>query len=498
MSQKKVISCDLCVVGAGIAGINALFVASQYLPKNARVVLVDQKPGPAGMWRDSYEYVRLHQPHRLFTAGNMKWQWDKPAGYLAARNEVVDHLSYCVRQLARHFNLTEIYQTQYQSHQETSDGQVEIELQRQQSDQQTLTIRAHKLIKATGFNIQVSKALTFSSKHIHSLAPEDKTMFGKEMSDSHAPIYIVGGGKTAMDTAYQAVTRYPGREVFVIAGKGTMFLSRDKFFPEGPVRYYGGITVLEILRDLSNMFDGKNQVDLMKFLLKNHGLALFPEAKQFLFGLLSNHEQETISQGCKAVYTDYLKDVVDDGGQTRMVFEKTPALTVPRNSWFINCTGFIMREEKPYEPFVSPTGRVISVQQTSGIKVFTTFGSYFLTHLSFLGLLDKLPIYELNHEAMMKKDKVAYPFVASMQLMYNILLILQNAPLKVLLQCDLNFDNWYPLIRQAPVIFDLKMHSKIYLEHYRKTLDFVAQHYGVRCGPVATQQETPRELRKAG
>ena len=34
---------ELVVVGAGIAGLNALYAAVQYLPPEARVLLVDQK-----------------------------------------------------------------------------------------------------------------------------------------------------------------------------------------------------------------------------------------------------------------------------------------------------------------------------------------------------------------------------------------------------------------------------------------------------------------------
>jgi phytoene dehydrogenase-like protein len=38
---------DLVVVGAGIAGLNALNSAAEYLPKGARVLLLDQKTKPA-------------------------------------------------------------------------------------------------------------------------------------------------------------------------------------------------------------------------------------------------------------------------------------------------------------------------------------------------------------------------------------------------------------------------------------------------------------------
>ena len=57
-------SCEVCIVGAGIAGLNALFVASRYLSRDQKVILIDRRERVGGMWVDTYPYVRLHQPHR--------------------------------------------------------------------------------------------------------------------------------------------------------------------------------------------------------------------------------------------------------------------------------------------------------------------------------------------------------------------------------------------------------------------------------------------------
>jgi cation diffusion facilitator CzcD-associated flavoprotein CzcO len=92
-ASSEIETYELVVVGAGIAGLNALSAASEYLPKGARVLLVDQKDAPGGMWNTAYDYVRLHQPHPMFTVGNMQWNWRKPRDYLAARDEVQNHLS---------------------------------------------------------------------------------------------------------------------------------------------------------------------------------------------------------------------------------------------------------------------------------------------------------------------------------------------------------------------------------------------------------------------
>jgi cation diffusion facilitator CzcD-associated flavoprotein CzcO len=85
-------TCDLCIIGAGIAGLNALFAATQYLPATARVILVDRNPTCGGWWTQTYDYVRLHQPHQMFTVGDLEWLWDKPREYLATGSEVLWHL----------------------------------------------------------------------------------------------------------------------------------------------------------------------------------------------------------------------------------------------------------------------------------------------------------------------------------------------------------------------------------------------------------------------
>ena len=62
--------CDIRIVGAGLAGLNALFVASRYLSRDQKVILGDRRRRVGGMWVDTYPYLRLHRPHGMFTAGN--------------------------------------------------------------------------------------------------------------------------------------------------------------------------------------------------------------------------------------------------------------------------------------------------------------------------------------------------------------------------------------------------------------------------------------------
>ena len=76
-------------IGAGIGGLNALYVASRYLRDDQRVALVDKRHSIGGMWVDTYDYVRLHQPHPFFTTGDVKWTFGKEPSHLASKDEVL-------------------------------------------------------------------------------------------------------------------------------------------------------------------------------------------------------------------------------------------------------------------------------------------------------------------------------------------------------------------------------------------------------------------------
>jgi cation diffusion facilitator CzcD-associated flavoprotein CzcO len=89
--STRVERADVCIVGAGIAGLNALFVASQYLSRDQKIIVVDRRERTGGMWVDTYDYVRLHQPHGLFTAGNIEWTLGQDPSYLATKGEALDH-----------------------------------------------------------------------------------------------------------------------------------------------------------------------------------------------------------------------------------------------------------------------------------------------------------------------------------------------------------------------------------------------------------------------
>ena len=164
--------CEVCIVGAGIAGLNALFVASQYLSRDQRVILVDRRERVGGMWVDTYPYVRLHQPHRMFTAGNIEWTLGQDRSYLATKGEVLDHFDYCLDVIKRRVQVDEFFGWAVESHDETN-GIVRITCRC--SDGRRLVVEAKRLIKAYGFQSNPTRPLEISSQRILSVSPDSAT-----------------------------------------------------------------------------------------------------------------------------------------------------------------------------------------------------------------------------------------------------------------------------------------------------------------------------------
>jgi cation diffusion facilitator CzcD-associated flavoprotein CzcO len=131
---------ELVIIGGGIAGLNALTVASGYLSAHDRVVLVDSRPRAGGMWVDTYDFVRLHQPYPIFTAGKIAWRLGKPASHLATRDEVLDHLRHCLDVARTEVDLEERFGWEYIDHAE-ADGVVTVTIRGSDGRSETLTTK---------------------------------------------------------------------------------------------------------------------------------------------------------------------------------------------------------------------------------------------------------------------------------------------------------------------------------------------------------------------
>jgi hypothetical protein len=480
--------CELCIVGAGIGGLNALFAASHYLSGSDRVILVDRRAAAGGMWNDTYDYVRLHQPHPFFTAGDVPWTLGRERQYLARGVEVLDHLRHCANELGKRVALDPFYEHEYRSHEEVTDNgctEVLVKLARVNGDGTPVYVRAKKLIQAQVNAIPSIPPLELSSDEVRSVAPAFDDILGDEMRASDAPIYVVGGGKTGMDTAHALIQRFPDKAVTLLTGLGTVFLRRDALFPTGVKRWVGGLMPAEVFVDLARHFDGDNEAEVLRRFHDRYGIALHDDDRNFMFGLLSDAEKQVIARGTREIIRDYLEDVVDRDGQPVMRLRGGEERTIEPGSWIVNCTGHIFRGTPPsYQPFVSESGAVLAVHGMSAIALLPALAAYFLTHVSYLDAFGRLPLYEVDLVALREKARDVVPWAGTTMNMYNIGLIAGATPSHVMMRAGIDSNRWYPLPRQLPFLLQMRRNFPRNAEHYRRTLDRVREKYDLRCGPV--------------
>jgi hypothetical protein len=492
------LSCDLCILGAGIAGLNALFAASRYLSRNQKVVLVDRNAGPGGMWRATYDYVRLHQPHGTFTAGNVAWTSGREPGYLAARSEVAAHLGHCLETLQARLNIELRYGYQYLSHDESGAAPDEVlvrcdstlrshaeEPRASTSGRGALRIKTKKLVKAFGINVQANDALSLSSTEVRSVSPDHQDLLGAEMRASDAPVYVVGGGKTGMDTAYSLITRFPNKRISILIGQGTMFFCRDKMFPSGLRRYWSGAAPLEQFLDLAQRFDGHNERQVLEYLRSRYCVSLVSDARRFMLGILSEHENAVIAARAHELLKDYLVDVVDREAGPTMLLKSGATRPIEPGSWVVNCTGYLLRDRTPYEPFVSESGKVISIQPSSSIHALSSSAAYLTVHLSYLDQLQRLPLYELDFGGLYAADRDAMAIAIAPHTLYNMGLIFGAVPRSVIDEFGTDSGRWYPLPRRLLGGLQFARYQRANPGKLRRTLDVVRERFHVRCGPLA-------------
>ena len=478
------VTCDLCIIGAGIAGLNTLSVASKYLPRNAKVVIIDRNPTFGGMWNDTYDYVRLHQPHPLFTAGDIPWTLDKPPSHLATKQEILEHFAHCVRILGERLSLEQRYGYLYVDHREVAVGggyEVEVICDPVLKGARPLKLHARRCIKAFGWCVPVNPALKFTSGQVNSISPHGQELLGKAMEESDKPVYVIGGGKTGMDTAYALITRFPGKTVHLIVGEGTVFISRDKLFPNGLRRWWGGTTNLASALDIALHYNGRNEEEVFAYFKRHYAVMLDTSYRNFIFGIISEAENEVIAHGTREVLKAYLDDICDENGQATMVLRSGARRTLEAGTWIVNCTGYVRRKQQ-YEPYLSAHGAVLSIQPTSTIHPLSTFNGYFLAHMFFLDKLQGAPLYEIDLLELRAQNKIVFPLACFSQILYNTLIIMDTTPPQVLRECGLDLDRLYPLLRRLLGLLKLILNKERYKKQFRAALDVVHEKFNVRCG----------------
>lgn len=480
--MPTIVDCDVCVLGAGIAGLNALYAVSRHLSAGDKVVLVDRKSAAAGMWRTTYDYVRLHQPHPVFTVGNFRWRNQPDPYHLATRGEVVDHLQYCFEELSGRAKLEAYFGYSYLRHEEPHGAAPVIVDCQRDVDGSRLRIRAKRVLKAFGYNISPMTPLALSSRQVSSFAPESSELLQQlGPSTSNAPIYLVGGGKTGMDTAHMLMRTLPGRKIRMLVGDGTMFLSREKAIPGRIRRYYAGNTGLEIFLDVARRFDGRNEVQVSDYLRQKYCVSLDATCRRYMFGLMSEGEMRTIRRGLDEVIRDHLVDVTDDAKGPTLVLRSGRRRAVEPGSIFINCTGYLGASAE-YEPYMSAGGRVLSIQSTSTVHFLSSQSAYFLAHLFMLGKLREAPLYEVNIAQLRNTSRDVFSPTAVTTTLYNTSVIAPRLPRWVMTENGLDLTALFPTHRRLIGVAKLMLFTRMHPTQLRDALDVVRSRFDIRLG----------------
>jgi hypothetical protein len=131
--------------------------------------------------------------------------------------------------------------------------------------------------------------------------------------------------------------------------------------------------------EVSRRFDGTNEAEVGNWYRATLGTWLTPETGNFLLGVLSESENNAIAAGRNDVIMDHAVDVVDRNGMTEIDFRSGATKTVQPGSWIVNCTGYLMQQDHPYEPYISPSGKVMSIQVRSATLHLTSMATEQIT-----------------------------------------------------------------------------------------------------------------------
>ena len=215
-----------------------------------------------------------------------------------------------------------------------------------------------------------------------------------------------------------------------------------------------------------------------------------PEAVNYVAGVLSEAENRTISAGVNDVVMDYLVDAVDRNGETELVFRSGSTRAIQPGSWIVNCTGYLRIDKNPYpyEPYVSASGAVLSIQPRSATLHLSSFQGYFLTHLMFLDKLTTVPLYELDLQELREKSAMGFTYALFALVNHNFSVIYDNVPRRVFSENGLDFDTWYPLPRRLPSVAMYTLRHRRMRDRARHVLDTVRDRFDIRCGPLSLDQ----------
>lgn len=399
--------CDLCIVGGGYAGINALNAATKHLPAGARVIVVARERAWGGQWVDQYDYVRRHQPYKTFTVGERQWDLEITPSHSSSKKEILRHFeniaAACTSE--KDIDLVKLFQYEYAQHAVAQEAKfVEISAIPFISDLHLPSIKivASRLIMAIGLDLPPKSPLVVAAAPlINSLCPVNVSMpkWDLKMRYSEAPIIVIGSGNAAVDTMKYIIENIPTavNRLMCVSGRGTFFIVNELLFPMESGKCPNDPNIsrgMEVMATIVAEFDGTNGLEVLKA-LEAQGLlhSAVPDPGSFALGTCSNTEikvvKNALSPTQEKVIKAHLMDVVSEDGVPLLKLRSLDGASVfhrkiPVGSFIINCTDNIPAQDR-HEAVLSVDGLVLRPQQLAG---FSGPSANLGTHLFYLGRLE--------------------------------------------------------------------------------------------------------------
>jgi hypothetical protein len=237
--------------------------------------------------------------------------------------------------------------------------------------------------------------------------------------------------------------------------------------------------------EVTHRFDGTNEKEVGQWFRSKYGTYMTPETGNFLLGVLSESENSTIAAGLNDVIMDHFVDAVDRNGTTEMVFRSGASKSIEPGSWIVNCTGYFKKVvDRPYVPYISPGGAVLSIEPRSITLHLTSYMGYFMPHLLMSNKISGLPLYELDAMDLRNKCNATFPFALFALVQHNLSLIADVLPTKVFSECGLDLNLWYPWPRRFGGTARFALTHRQERERQRRVLDTIRDRFDVRCGPL--------------
>lgn len=371
---------DYLVIGAGAVG---LAFADTLLDEDpdCHITIVDKHARPGGHWNDAYSFVALHQPSATYGVNSMELCPDRvdEHGHNAGMYPLAKHaeiLAYYSRVMSErlipsgrvsYFPLTEYLGRSGGNH--SAKGILS-------GEDRTFSLR-RKLVDATWFQTSVPsthKPAFDIAKGTRFAVPGDLPNLWKDAENLPEHYCIIGGGKTAMDTAVWLL------EAGVSPGRISWVRPRDSWMFNRKLLQPAHHRIEDLVRfqvDLVECAVGSKDGDEMFAKLGERGtmLRIDPDVtpKMFHFAVISEGEIELLRQ----IDQVYRGNRVTALEPQAMVFADE-RIEVPANTLFVDCTASAVPFEQrtKTQPFFDGDRITLQLAQTPLVPYSAALGAF--------------------------------------------------------------------------------------------------------------------------